>query len=331
MADHMSMYSTWAHSALAQYAIGPSDLTFLRHNDNLTFHVAERDTTQRYLLRIHLPVTESFAGIRQQPAALVSELLWLEALAHDTSLTVQEPVKTTQGNLIATVQASNRNIACTVLRWIDGEPLDPNEADAALHAERLGRVVALLHAHARSWTLPASFLRPSYDLKYFWQYMAAFDTGVSTGIINQHDYEALHETTASILTLLATISVDRDSWGLMHTDLHPGNYLLHRQEVRPIDFSLCGFGYLLFDLATVLAGHPSTLRRPFLNGYARHQRLSENDTRLLEAFCLLSRMGAYVFMLSNPAEWDWLRARIPRFVAHECRLFRCQKSLLFDM
>lgn len=333
MAEQIGTYTTWARSALAQFAITASDLTPLRHNDNLTFHVAVRDTAKHYLLRIHTPLTESFSSIRQQPAALTSELLWLEALARDTSLTIQEPVRTPQGHLIASVSvpSGERTIYCTLLRWVDGEPLDPGAPDAPLHVERLGYVVAALHAHARSWTPPLDFVRPSYDLAYFRKQMTAFDAGVSAGLITPHDYEALRETTASILALLATIAVDQSSWGLTHTDLHPGNYLLYPHDMRPIDFSLCGFGYLLFDLATVLASHKPALRQPFLNGYLEHRWLSADETRLLEAFCLLTRMGAYVFMLPNPAEQEWLRGRIPRFVAHECRRFQSHEPLLFEM
>jgi hypothetical protein len=44
---------------------------------------------------------------------------------------------------------------------------------------------------------------------------------------------------------------------------------------------------------------------------------------------LLSRIGAYIFMLPNPAEHEWLTERIARFVARECRPFPRHEPLLF--
>ena len=35
------------------------------------------------------------------------------------------------------------------------------------------------------------------------------------------------------------------NWGLIHADLHEGNYLFHNEQIRPIDFYRCGFGYYL--------------------------------------------------------------------------------------
>jgi len=52
---------------------------------------------------------------------------------------------------------------------------------------------------------------------------------------------------------------------------------------------------------------------------------------LLEASFLLSRIGAYIFMLPNQAEREWLQERIPRFVAQECQLFLSNQSLLFSV
>ena len=53
------------------------------------------------------------------------------------------------------------------------------------------------------------------------------------------------------------------------------------------------------------------VQAPLPSGYAR----------LLDAFFLLSPMGAYVYLLPDQQEHEWLKERIPRFVAQECRLF----------
>jgi hypothetical protein len=100
-------------------------------------------------------------------------------------------------------------------------------------------------------------------------------------------------------------------------------------RVYPIDFSLCGFGFPLFDLGTCLPTIPALLRSIFLESYQQQQMLPLGYSRLIDAFFLLSRMGAYVYLLPDPVQHEWLRERIPRFTAQECQMFLKDAPLLF--
>jgi Ser/Thr protein kinase RdoA (MazF antagonist) len=44
-----------------------------------------------------------------------------------------------------------------------------------------------------------------------------------------------------------------DLYGLIHADLHQGNYLFHGDEVRVIDFDDCGWGHFAHDLAVTVS------------------------------------------------------------------------------
>ncbi|WP_405169751.1 phosphotransferase [Paenibacillus sp. FSL H8-0280] len=39
------------------------------------------------------------------------------------------------------------------------------------------------------------------------------------------------------------------NWGVIHSDLHESNYVFYEDTPRPIDFSNCGYGFYLFDMA----------------------------------------------------------------------------------
>lgn len=125
------------------------------------------------------------------------------------------------------------------------------------------------------------------------------------------------------------IATDRGQWGLIHVDLQGSNILTRHGDIRPIDFSLRGFGFFLFDLGTTLPSLKRELRLSFLAGYRVRRHFADATLRLVDAFFLLSRLGAYVFMSANPANHAWLRERIPRFVADECRMFLRGRPLLF--
>ena len=71
-------------NALRAYPIMLPKITFLRHNENMTFHVLDEQANTAYLLRVHSPLTAAFQSNRLRPEGIIFELCWLEALADET-------------------------------------------------------------------------------------------------------------------------------------------------------------------------------------------------------------------------------------------------------
>jgi Ser/Thr protein kinase RdoA (MazF antagonist) len=310
--------------ALSAYSIASPRITFLRHNENMVFHVTDAQAGHAYLLRIHSPFTKTFPGERLRPEGIASELCWLEALSNETSLVLQRPVRTKEGASVTMIAGEPGDIPCSLLQWIEADPfpaiLSPDQVG------RLGTVIATLHTHARTWSVPESFVRPVYDLAFHRRQIYTLAEGVRDGIIREGDFALIQETIELILTTLAEA---QEPLMLTHADLWSGNLLVSETDVHPIDFSLCGFGFPLFDLGTCLPGIPADLRPVLLHAYQQQAMLPSTYPRLIDAYFLLSRMGAYVYLLPNSAEQEWLKERIPRFVAQECRLFLEEKALLW--
>jgi Ser/Thr protein kinase RdoA (MazF antagonist) len=185
----------------------------------------------------------------------------------------------------------------------------------------------LLHTHASTWSAPQSFVRPVYDLAFYRRQINTLAEGVRGGIIREGDFLRIQEALELVLT---TLTATAGRLILIRADLWQGNLLVSETAIHPIDFSLCGFGYPLFDLGTCLPGIPAQLRPMLLDAYHQQAQLPETSPRLIDACFLLSRMGAYVYLLPNAAEREWLKARIPRFVAEECHLFLARKALLLS-
>jgi Ser/Thr protein kinase RdoA (MazF antagonist) len=112
-------------------------------------------------------------------------------------------------------------------------------------------------------------------------------------------------------------------------NLHPANCLIARHEVCPIDFSLCGFSYFLFDLGTSMGSLSVSLRQPLLEGYRRQRDMPDNAIRLIEAFFIISRMSSYGFALPDPDQHAWLQRRIPQVVETICQPFLRGETFLF--
>jgi len=329
MDDATRSFLSWADLALQHYRLPTPRVRFLGHSENITFQISGPGGA-RFLLRLHRPVTYTFVGLRQQPDAIRSELRWLEALARETAISVPRPVHNRRGALVTMVQLSPHEVCpCTLLHWVEGDPFPQDGLAAPSYAAALGRTVAALHQHASTWTVPDDFVRPSYDAAFFRQVADNLRPGVTAGVIDPSTYQIIQQTIQICMAAIAKIPLVRETWGVIHNDVHSGNCLVYGDQVRLIDFSLCGWGYYLFDLGTSAGSLSVPLRQPFLDAYLKQRKLPEGHVRLIEAFFIISRMSAYGFALPNPQQHDWLEWRVPQVVETICQPFLRGETFLF--
>jgi Ser/Thr protein kinase RdoA (MazF antagonist) len=332
MDDAVAAVARWAHAALGAYTLAGPSLQLLGQRENITFRVTEHARGEAFLLRLHRPRRTTFAGLRQAPTAIAAELVWLEALTRETPLTVPQPIRNRAGALVTLLPVPDAPpLPCTLLRWVEGQPFDPQVPTATAQVQQLGRLIATLHRHAQTWAIPADFVRPSYGAAFFAQVVARLEPGVATAIITPRDYAVIQQTMLTIGDLLAAMDRAPAHWGLIHNDLHPGNWLVWGKETRPIDFSLCGFGSFVFDLSTSMGSLPVPLRPALWESYGATEGLPANALRLLEACFIVSRLSAYTFMLPDPAQQAWLKGRIPEVVAGICQRFLRGESFVFSV
>jgi Ser/Thr protein kinase RdoA (MazF antagonist) len=330
MTNPALLFLNWANQAVRFYNLRRPAITFLGHSENITFQIHEQSTHEQFLLRLHCPCTHTFVCMRQQPDAIHSELCWLNALAHDTDISVPQPIRNSHGALVTELQLSEDEILpCTLLCWVDGDPFHTDGPAAETYAAALGRLLATLHDHAQAWDIPNDFVRPSYDSTFFRQVADNLQLGVIAGVIEPTDYHVIQQTIEASISILAEFACTRETWGVIHNDLHPGNCLVAHDAVCPIDFSLCGFGYFLFDVGTSMGSLNVSLRQPLLEAYYRQRDVPDNAIRLIEAFFIISRMSSYGFALPNPDQHTWLQRRIPQVVETICQSFLRGETFLF--
>jgi Ser/Thr protein kinase RdoA (MazF antagonist) len=315
-------FTLYAQEAIKHYPLHKASISFIRHNENITFCVLDQVPQQKYLLRIHKPINLEFAP--RQSVILESELLWLENIARDMGalLLVKQPVRNMRGQFVTYIQVEGDRTPCTLLKWIAGETLKQRADVTTAIAGELGYVVVLLHQHAKNWRRPAEFMRPIYDHAYFRRQIDSLSKGIDAGIFTAKNFVAMQHTAESVLIMLTSLDNDKTQWGLIHCDLHYGNYLICQDKVCPIDFSLCGFGYFLFDIGTCLAALPGVeQRQAFINNYAKQVQhpFTADQLHIINGCSLLSRICAFAFALPNPLQHIWLKERIPRFISEECQ------------
>lgn len=293
-------YEMMARQALEAYGLKRAELTFLQHGENITFRLDARNS--QYLLRIH-------PGAAQDIDVIDSELRWLEALRR-AGLDVQTPIKSKTKQFVTQLEFNNQFFYCTILKWLDGEDY-LREYETEETAKQAGEILGRLHQHSRKWKQPKRFRRPVRDMDYFLHCMVDLEVGVSQGLLDWYDYR---ETTNALETLEAHLQrfhPNRNTFGLVHGDLHRGNFVYQEGKLAPIDFSLCAMGWYIYDLAITLGSTREFFRPWLVEQYQKFMPLPPDWESLVEGFYIANMIETSLMMLRRPEMQEILVRRFP--------------------
>jgi len=273
------------------------DLAKIR--ENAVFRVPAPDGGEA-ALRIHRHAYHS-------DAALESELQWMRAL-QQSGIDVPAIIPTRSGALFTTttVDGVPEPRQVDMVSWLPGAPLGTLEEGLSTAARdnlgptfcEVGRLVGELHNHAADWPQPKKFQRHAWDVDgltgeqplwgRFWEFPG----------LDAAERALLERARDTARDDLIAIGKSTDSYGLIHSDLNLDNMLLHDGRVMAIDFDDCGFGWHLFDLATISILFRGTddydqIQGALIEGYRQVRDLSDELLELMPLFYLL-RAFTYV-------------------------------------
>jgi Ser/Thr protein kinase RdoA (MazF antagonist) len=298
-----------AGRALDAYPLVDRQLRLIADEENTTYRVdaTAPDGRDRFLLRVHRPARHG-RNI-DSTTAISSELCWLTALRAGTDLLVPAPFRTIDGQLTTVAASSDlpEPRVCSVLRWMDGRVY--TAAPRPVRLRRLGSVMAHLHNHADQWRVPPGFVRIRWDWETFFG-----DTMVYGGINAADVWDLLPgdlrrkfaEVASGMDRVMTHLGEGADDFGLIHADLHLGNALFWRDEVRIIDFDDCGFGYWLYDIAVSLwelryRSDYEDFRSALIDGYTRYRPLPPGGLAHLDDF-IATREVAFALWFTGTAQ-----------------------------
>lgn len=300
-----------AANALAHYDLsGEPTFRLLLHLANTTFRVRVPDGSQ-YVLRISQP------GFRT-PQAIRSEAMWLDALRRDTDLGVPQPVYTRDGDLLAMAGAEGVPEArvCVLYRWLEGTFRRRRLGADSLRL--VGVLTARLHDHVQTFRPPPGFTRPVGEVSRLvggWR----DDLGEAHRLVPLEDQALFYTAADRIQAEIAHLGDGPDRFGLIHTDLHHGNYLFHDGEARAIDFDDASYEHLVYDLATTLwALQPHrklpALQAALFEGYESVRPLPPGWDTHLTTFIAARYLLVSHYVVSRAADNPGLRQMAPRYV-----------------
>ncbi len=240
---------------------------------------------------------------------------WMQYLAAHGG-PAPEPVLSCRGRLVERAGAQGEVLATAARKagGVLGERLPFERWNETLF-RALGRAVGKLHALAKDY-------RPAVGapLRPYWEAASNCFNPDPTPDPSLAPVWALRRR---VLEELHCLPRERDSFGLIHADLHGGNFLVDEASgaITVIDFDDCAYGWFGMDIAMslldMLVLYPGADReafaarflRPYLAGYRSENPLSAFWVQQTPLFLKLLELGLYlmVYEAYKPGERDsWI-------------------------
>ena len=255
-----------------------------------------------YVLRLHRK------GYRTDDE-LLSELLWMGE-AERCGMKVPRPIASSSGKFFQIVDGTRVDM----LTWLPGQHL-ATAMPSISAGERIGllreigREMARLHRISDAWEPPEGFTRQAWDRKGLLGEKPVWNRFWENPSLTKERKTLLSSVRAAANEKLAGIEHALD-YGLIHADIIGDNVLVENGAVRLIDFDDGGYGFRLFELATLLfklreEEDYEELRAAMLEGYRSLRAL---DDGALDLFILL-RSLTYVGWIMTRMEIEEAEAR----------------------
>ena len=305
-------YTPVAQRVLEAWRLAPARVEFVHVMENVTFR-AERGG-EKYVLRFHRPGYNTLEE-------MVSERRWLRALAA-AGLNVPEGLPTPDGREFVAAEVDGEERLVGLARWVEGEPLDRVLASTddvvriEAYFEALGGLAAGVHNASSTWTPPPDFTRRAWDADGLVGESPLWGRFWEVPDFSAEECRILARARAHIRERLLEYGTARETYGIIHADLHPGNVLVDGARTRLIDFDDAGFGWHVHELAVALfnnqtSPHFGAMQAALIRGYRSRRELADEDLELLPLFLLMRNLMVIGWMEQRPE----MRALYRRFRA----------------
>lgn len=244
---------------------------------------------------------------------LDSELDFVEFL-YQNGADVCMPVYSLNNQLVEKIPVNEHNyFLVTAFSKAPGRHMTSQDGCDAIY-EEWGRSIGRLHRITKNYT-PKDYIKKRplwYEDKIF--------THAKEYLPQDHEFIA--EKLTALTDKLKALPKTRDSFGLMHTDVHSGNFFIDNNKLTIFDFDDCSYQYFISDIAIALfyclLGFDTHEKRvdfsdhflkALLKGYEEENHLSSEWISLLPDFLKLREIELYIVVyrscdMDNPGPWE---------------------------
>jgi len=157
----------------------------------------------------------------------------------DCGVQVAEPLLSPQGTMIEVVRQGDVVVAATKTVKAPGRHPrtdEPGEWNPELFA-KWGKVIGEMHALAKDYQGGASIMHWEDEVASMMSWCRDAEVLPHWALMRDH---------------LSALPRDRESYGLIHNDLHPFNFMVDSGEIVIFDFDVCGHHWFMTDIGIAL-------------------------------------------------------------------------------
>lgn len=282
------------HAAAARYGIAAGQAKRIGAFESFVYEYT-RDG-QGYILKIN-------HTIRRSEEYLMGEIEWVNFLA-DRGVPVARAVPSKYGRLVERIPAEAGGAwLVTAYEKAPGHRVAASEWNGDLFAA-WGRLTGTMHRLTRSFK-PSN---PAYKRQEWYEeeqlkarkYLPAGEAAV----IARAD---------ELFSYLRGLPTPENAYGLLHTDLHHGNFFVEKGQITAFDFDDSHYNWFAGDIAVSLIGalwfppkpyedevaHACDFLRSFLRGYYEENRLDPTWLRHIPDFMMLRDLLQFIIVYQS--------------------------------
>lgn len=275
--------------AAACFELGIPELTELAGFENFIYEF-EQDG-KAYILRItHIS--------RRTREKIDAEMHWI-AYLHANGVNCSLPLKSKQGNLVEAVGSNEHSFVVCAFDRVPGCRIT-TELDTRQLRLNYGLQVGRMHRLTKDYQAGATKRIDWFEDDL----VKGFDT-----IVPPEDtliMARMRENTAAIKAM----PTNRDNFGLVHYDVHHGNFFVHNAEIYMFDFDDSQYAFFAADIAIVLfyfagrcpkdSSREDFVRefyRDFMQGYVSENTLPADELAKIPIFLKQRELMLYAALL----------------------------------
>ncbi|WP_158595162.1 phosphotransferase enzyme family protein [Oceanobacillus piezotolerans] len=229
--------------------------------------------------------------------SIIAELDWIRYL-HSSGVYVTRPLLSNDGKYIETIKIDNEK-ECYVLAFEKAKGSFINVNDAETWNKDFyyiwGKALGKIHCLSKNYSPLDKNIK-----KQEWNMGPLFSDNfneVSKGVFQRW---------GKFVNELNKLPKNKSGYGMIHNDLHQGNFYVHNNKIILFDFGDCEYNWFIYDIAIVL--------------YHAVQSIEENDIKGREEFAHLF-IEAFLegYLTENNLDSYWL-SKLPFFLNYR-RIF----------
>ena len=255
----------------------------------------------------------------------IGEMEWL-AFLHERGIPVSMPLPMKDGRLVESLMSNHGDKHHAVCAFKKAEGIHCDKDDPTTwnrHViENWGYVMGSMHRETKEFQVSdPRFMRNEFD--------GGDIDGTNVLQKTFAQMPAIEKFANSLIPQLLTLPRTRDTWGLIHNDLHQANFLVKDNKVYAFDFDDSIYGYFALDIGITLhhALHNATGRADaekiilqFMQGYKKANHLDDQALKSILPFMKYRQLCNLTWNYPDSATEDEQYNLLNGFVMKDCKL-----------